>query len=127
MTSPTVDDGPRPGPTFRQRRIDLGIALAIATVAILNVFLSRSVGLFASGASPSVIEQLGWSLAVTLPLIWRRSHPDVVAVVRSAARRSSSWPPAPSSSRSTPWAPGAATGAGVAGCGWRSSVPCSAG
>jgi signal transduction histidine kinase len=81
MTSPTVDDGPRPGPTPRQRRIDLGIALAIATVAVLNVFLARSVGLFASGSAPSVTEQLGWSLAVTLPLIWRRSHPDVVAVL----------------------------------------------
>ncbi|MEU8231825.1 sensor histidine kinase [Actinoplanes sp. NPDC048967] len=81
MTSPTVDDGPRPGPTPRQRRIDLGIALALATVAVLNVFLARSVGLFASSSAPSVTEQLGWSLVVTLPLIWRRSHPDVVAVL----------------------------------------------
>ena len=81
MTSPTVDDGPRPGPTRRQRRIDLGLALAIATVAVLNVFLARSVGLFASGSAPSVGEQVAWSLAVTLPLIWRRSHPDVVALV----------------------------------------------
>ncbi len=81
MTPPTIDDGPRPGPTLRQRRIDLAIALGIATVAILNVFLSRSVGLFASGSTPSVPEQIGWSLAVTLPLIWRRSRPDLVAVL----------------------------------------------
>ncbi|GAA3907341.1 sensor histidine kinase [Actinoplanes auranticolor] len=81
MTSPTVDDGPRPGPTPRQRRIDLGIALTVATIAVLNVFLARSFGLLSSGSAPSVIEQIGWSLAVTLPLIWRRSHPDVVVVL----------------------------------------------
>ncbi|RSM59528.1 two-component sensor histidine kinase [Actinoplanes sp. ATCC 53533] len=83
MTPPTVDDAPRPAPTFRQRRIDLGIALAIATIAVLNVFLARSAGLFASDSAPSVIEQLGWSLAVMLPLIWRRSRPEVVAVLVS--------------------------------------------
>jgi signal transduction histidine kinase len=81
MTPPTVEDVPRPAPTSRQRRIDFGIALAIATVAVLNVFLSRSVGLFASGSAPPVMEQLGWSLAVTLPLIWRRSRPGLVAVL----------------------------------------------
>jgi signal transduction histidine kinase len=81
MTPSTIDDGPRPGPTPRQRRIDLAIGLAIATVAILNVFLARSAGLFASESTPSVAEQLGWSLAVTLPLIWRRSRPDLVAVL----------------------------------------------
>ena len=81
MTSPTVDDGPRPGPTSRQRRIDLGIALTIATVAILNVFLSRSVGLFATDSTPSAAEQIAWYLGVTLPLIRRRARPDVVAVV----------------------------------------------
>lgn len=81
MTHPTVDDSPRPGPTPRQRRIDLGIALAIATVAVLNVFLARSAGLFASENAPPLIEQLGWSLAVMLPLIWRRSRPELVAVV----------------------------------------------
>jgi signal transduction histidine kinase len=80
MTSPTAD-GPRPGPTPRQRRIDLAIALAIATVAVLNVFLSRSVGLFTTGSAPSAPEQVAWSLAVTLPLIWRRSHPELVAVL----------------------------------------------
>ena len=83
MTPPTVDDAPRPAPTSRQRRIDLGIALAIATVAVLNVFLARSAGLFASEDAPSVLEQLGWSLAVMLPLIWRRSRPEVVAVLVS--------------------------------------------
>ena len=83
MTPPIVDDAPRPAPTSRQRRIDLGIALIIATVAVLNVFLARSAGLFASDDAPSVIEQVGWSLAVMLPLIWRRSRPEVVAVLVS--------------------------------------------
>jgi signal transduction histidine kinase len=81
MTPPTVNDAPRPAPTPRQRRIDLGIALAVATVAVLNVFLSRSLGLFTSGSAPSVLEQVGWSLAVTLPLGWRRSRPEVAAVL----------------------------------------------
>jgi signal transduction histidine kinase len=80
MTPPTTDER-RPAPTPRQRRIDLGIALAIATVAILNVFLARSAGLFATGSPPPLPEQLAWSLAVTLPLVWRRSHPDIVAVL----------------------------------------------
>ncbi len=81
MTPPPLEDAPRAAPTPRQRRIDLGIALAIAAVAVLNVFLSRSVGLFASGPAPSALEQLGWSLAVTLPLIWRRTRPELVAVL----------------------------------------------
>jgi signal transduction histidine kinase len=81
MTPSTIDDGPRPGPNRRQRHIDLVIALGIATVAVLNVFLARSVGMFASTPSPSVPEQLGWSLAVTLPLIGRRTRPELVAVL----------------------------------------------
>jgi signal transduction histidine kinase len=82
MTSPTASE-PRPGPTHRQRRIDLAIALGMATLAVLNLFLSRSVGLFATEHSPPMPEQVAWALATTLPLIWRRSHPDLVAVLVS--------------------------------------------
>jgi signal transduction histidine kinase len=85
MRTPTFDDWQRPGPTARQRRIDLYVALAVVALALFNVVLSRSVGLFASDSSPAAAEQFAWVLGVTVPLIWRRSHPEIVAVVVSIA------------------------------------------
>jgi signal transduction histidine kinase len=85
MRTPTFDDWQRPGPTARQRRIDLYVALAVVALAVFNLVLSRSVGLFASGSTPAAPEQFAWVLGVTVPLIWRRSHPEIVAVVVSIA------------------------------------------
>jgi signal transduction histidine kinase len=80
-----VDEWQRPGPTVRQRRVDLAIGLGVAALGVLNLVLSRSVGLFATHASPAAAEQICWVLAVTLPLIWRRSHPEIAAVIVAIA------------------------------------------
>jgi signal transduction histidine kinase len=77
----SLDDWRRPGPTPRQRRIDLIIGLAVVTGALLNVMLHRSVGLFVWGVERSAAEHLAWAVAMTVPLIWRRSHPEVVLVI----------------------------------------------
>lgn len=77
----TVDDWQRPGPTARQRRIDVAIGLGVATLAVLNVFLARSVGLLATETAPAVAEQIAWALAIALPLTVRRARPEIVAVL----------------------------------------------
>ena len=63
-----LDDWRRPGPTARQRRIDLSIGLVVIAGALLNVMLARSVGIFVFGTRPSALEQLAWALAVTFHL-----------------------------------------------------------
>jgi hypothetical protein len=50
---PPIDDWQRPGPTARQRRIDVMIALVVVAAALLNVLLARSVGIFVFGVVPS--------------------------------------------------------------------------
>ena len=84
MPKPLLDDWQRPGPTARQRRIDVYIALATAAAALVNVTMTRSLGVFIFGTTPSAAEQYAWALAVTLPLIWRRTHPEAVAVFVAA-------------------------------------------
>jgi signal transduction histidine kinase len=80
MPAPPLDDWRRPGPTARQRRIDLYIGLIVAATAVFNVAMVRSMGAFVFGTTPSAVEQYLWALAVTLPLIWRRSRPETVMV-----------------------------------------------
>jgi signal transduction histidine kinase len=84
MPKPPLDDWQRPGPTARQRRIDLYIGLATAAAALVNVAMARSMGLFIFGTTPGAAEQYAWALAVTLPLIWRRTHPEAVALFVAA-------------------------------------------
>ncbi len=84
MPQPLLDDWRRPGPTARQRRIDLYIALATAAAALVNVTMTRSLGMFIFGTTPTAAEQYAWALAVTLPLIWRRTHPEAVTVFVAA-------------------------------------------
>ena len=76
-----LDDWRRPGPTARQRRIDLYVALIAAALAVVNVAMVRSAGIAVFGSLPDAPEQYGWALAITLPLIWRRSHPELVVLV----------------------------------------------
>ncbi|WP_133874872.1 sensor histidine kinase [Paractinoplanes brasiliensis] len=78
---PSLDDWRRPKPTPRQRRIDLVIGLVVVATALLYVMLARSVGQIIWGVERSAFEHLAFSFAVTFPLIWRRSHPDVVLIV----------------------------------------------
>ena len=84
MPTALLDDWQRPVPTARQRRIDLYIALATAAAALVNVAMVRSLGMFIFGTTPTAAEQYVWALAVTLPLVWRRTHPDAVAVFVAA-------------------------------------------
>jgi signal transduction histidine kinase len=81
---PPLDHWRRPGPTARQRRIDLYVALIAAALAVVNVAMVRSAGFKIFETMPGQVEHYGWALAVTLPLIWRRSHPEIVAVVVAA-------------------------------------------
>ncbi|MDY7086732.1 MAG: sensor histidine kinase [Actinomycetota bacterium] len=78
---PSRDDWRRPGPTPRQRRIDLVIGLVVVAAALLHVMLARSVGTIVWGVERSAAEHLAFAFAITFPLIWRRSHPDVVLIV----------------------------------------------
>jgi signal transduction histidine kinase len=84
MSMPTIDDWRRPGPTARQRHIDLIIGLSVVAGALLNVMLGRSVGVFLFGVQRSAAEQLAWAFAVTVTLIWRRRHPEIVIAVVAA-------------------------------------------
>jgi signal transduction histidine kinase len=78
---PPYDDWQRPGPTPRQRRNDLIITLVVVAGALFNVVLSRSVGVFSFGWVPTLGEQLVWAFAITVPLIWRRTRPELVLIV----------------------------------------------
>jgi signal transduction histidine kinase len=78
---PALDEWRRPGPTARQRRIDLYIALAATALAVFNVAMVRSAGMTIFETTPSAAEHYGWAPLITLPLIWRRSHPEIVALV----------------------------------------------
>ncbi|WP_441004795.1 DUF7134 domain-containing protein, partial [Micromonospora saelicesensis] len=75
----------RPGPTAEQRRNDLWIGLGMTGLALVSLTLARSTGAFLLGPPPSGPEQLFWTVAVTLPLIWRRRWPTATVLVVAAA------------------------------------------
>ncbi|MFI7521541.1 sensor histidine kinase [Micromonospora globbae] len=84
MTTTTGDQWRRPGPTPEQRRLDLYGGLAVTVLALFSLTLTRSTGAFLLGPPPSGPEQVFWTVAGTLPLIWRRRWPAVTALVVSA-------------------------------------------
>ncbi|MFG2051844.1 sensor histidine kinase [Micromonospora sp. NPDC048935] len=90
MTVGQPEEWRRPGPTAEQRRNDLWIGLGVTGLALVSLTLARSAGAFLLGPPPSGPEQLFWTVAVTLPLIWRRRWPAatllIVAVVFVAAQ-----------------------------------------
>ncbi|WP_239095941.1 sensor histidine kinase [Micromonospora lutea] len=65
--------------------MDLYAGLAATAIALLSLTLARSTGTFALGPPPSGVEQLIWTVAVPLPLIWRRRFPAVSALAVSVA------------------------------------------
>ncbi|MFI6267179.1 sensor histidine kinase [Micromonospora sp. NPDC051006] len=85
MNTDTGDDWRRRGPTPEQRRLDLYGGLAITVLALFSLTLTRSTGAFLLGPPPSWPEQILWTVAVTLPLIWRRRFPATTTLVVSAA------------------------------------------
>ncbi|MFJ6166437.1 sensor histidine kinase [Micromonospora orduensis] len=75
----------RPGPTPQQRRNDVWLGLSVTGLALVSLTLARSTGAFQLGPPPSGPEQLFWTVAVTLPLVWRRRWPATSLLVVSAA------------------------------------------
>ncbi|MEV4622710.1 sensor histidine kinase [Asanoa sp. NPDC049573] len=75
----------RPGPTPEQRRIDVFVGLAVTAITLLNLTLTTSAGAIVMGDPPSVPEQVAWTVAIALPLCWRRRWPAPVAIVISVA------------------------------------------
>src|SRR4051812_44711526 len=84
-TSGAADAWRRPVPTTRQRRIDLLVAAALAAAAVASVLLARAADFDMGRTPPSSVEEIGWCLAVSLPLAFRRRAPLVVLVVVAAA------------------------------------------
>ncbi|MGK5739683.1 sensor histidine kinase [Micromonospora sp. URMC 103] len=84
MTTTTADDWRRPRPTPEQLRHDLYGGLAVTVLALFSLTLARSTGAFLLGPPPSWPEQVFWTVAVTLPLIWRRRFPVTSTLVVSA-------------------------------------------
>ncbi|MDG4809155.1 sensor histidine kinase [Micromonospora sp. WMMD1120] len=85
MTEAAREEWRRPGPTAEQRRIDLWIGLAVTGLAVVSLTLARSAGMFLLGPPPSGLEQLFWTVAVTVPLIWRRRFPAATLLIVSVA------------------------------------------
>ncbi|PWR05990.1 two-component sensor histidine kinase [Micromonospora acroterricola] len=85
MTVAQRDEWRRPGPTPEQRRIDLWAALVVTLLALVSLTLARSTGSFLLSPPPSGPEQLLWTVAVTLPLVWRRRWPAATLLVVATA------------------------------------------
>ncbi|MBQ0977103.1 sensor histidine kinase [Micromonospora sp. M61] len=85
MSTSSREDWRRPGPTAEQRRVDLWLGLGVTALALVSLTLARSTGAFMLGPPPSGPEQLFWTVAVTLPLIWRRRWPAATLLIISVA------------------------------------------
>ncbi|MET8119766.1 sensor histidine kinase [Micromonospora sp. NPDC005189] len=85
MTVAQREEWRRPGPTTDQRRNDLWIGLGMTGLALVSLTLARSTGAFLLGPPPSGPEQLFWTVAVTLPLIWRRRWPAATLLIIAVA------------------------------------------
>lgn len=72
----------RSAPTPRERRNDLIVALAFFVGALLSSVLYRVAGIFDEPAPGWAA--LPYALGVAIPLIWRKRHPSIVAVVIAA-------------------------------------------
>ncbi len=73
------EDWERPGPSARERRHDVAIALAFFVLGALGIELMRSLGVFAD-APVGIFEQYAAMGSAAVILIWRRSHPLSVAM-----------------------------------------------
>ena len=85
MSSANDDQWRRPEPTPRQQRIDIWIGLAAVLVGLASLALANNTGYFLYGAAPAWPEQVLWTVAVTLPLAWRRRRPELSALIVAAA------------------------------------------
>lgn len=78
-----ADEGwQRPGPTAAQRRTDVLIALVFFALAGISIEFLRSLGLLeGKGSLPDVLGQHGAALSAAILLVWRRSHPLLIAIL----------------------------------------------
>ncbi|QDP95110.1 sensor histidine kinase [Microlunatus elymi] len=73
---------PAPGPVGR--RADLVAAIALCVAAVITMPLYPWAGLASPTHAPLWLELI-WSAVLTVPLIWRRQHPNLVALIVAAA------------------------------------------
>ncbi|MFD4675573.1 sensor histidine kinase [Lentzea sp. NPDC058450] len=81
---PVWDEWRRPSPTLRQRQRDIGIAVIVLLCAIEVTVLVNSMGAFVFRDPPSLLVQLAWVIALSVPLVVRRRYPISVLLVVSA-------------------------------------------
>jgi signal transduction histidine kinase len=74
----------RPRPSAAEQRLDIWVALAVLAGGVVMLVLINSMGAFAFGDAPSLLEQLAWAVALCVPLALRRRYPLAVLVVVSA-------------------------------------------
>ncbi|WP_256842244.1 sensor histidine kinase [Ornithinimicrobium cryptoxanthini] len=81
-----ADEGwQRPGPTAAQRRTDVLIALVVFVLAAVSIEFLRSLGMLDGKSSLlDVLGQHGSALSAAILLVWRRSHPLLIAVLANA-------------------------------------------
>lgn len=72
----------RSPPTTRERRNDVIVALSFFVGTLLSSVLYRVAGIFGEPAPGWAT--LPYALGVAIPLVWRKRHPSIVAVVVSA-------------------------------------------
>lgn len=82
-TEPPYPGWRRPGPGPAGLRADLIGAVALAVAAVITMPLYPWAGLMKPTQAPLWLELL-WSVAVTLPLAWRRRRPMIIAITVSA-------------------------------------------
>ena len=73
----------RPGPTPRQRQIDIALGVTLFIGSLFSLILTRAYAFAADNSGPSLPISIAVLAALTFPLIWRRRYPTAVAVVVS--------------------------------------------
>jgi signal transduction histidine kinase len=71
----------RPPASPAQRRQDVWVALVVLVGAAMVTVLVSSMGLYVSSRTPSLVEQLAWSVATVVPLVVLRRFPLAVLLV----------------------------------------------
>ncbi|PRY35627.1 sensor histidine kinase [Umezawaea tangerina] len=75
----------RPSPTEREARWDVATGVLLAVGVVLSTALSRDAGIDPGSLRPGQVEEVGWALAVALPLCLRRRFPLSSLVVCAVA------------------------------------------
>ena len=75
----------RPGPTRRQQRLDVLLALGLAVSGLLTVELGRVQSAANGGPPADLVQHTAWVLAVTLPVALRRRRPLTTLLLVSGA------------------------------------------